>query len=309
MSKKTVDPLALGADVARSYKQLAARKLANGIISLLGLNKAGFLSTEIAQAVDPIIEIPTRYGKLKCYAGHGRLRWRALTFHTEEPTTIPWLDSFKESDVFWDIGANVGLYSIYAAKFRKCRTVAFEPEAQNYALLMRNMVINELGTGCLRASCTAVTNKPGYGELQVRYLTLGGAYNLFHTADAAGRELPESFKAAGGTAESGFRQVNYGTSIDDLILNHGFPSPTHIKIDVDGNEPEIIDGCRRTLKLETLKSFLVEINKKSLRDLAIIDILKSHGFDVVSDYSVWDSKPERSREADVPASNIIFARA
>ena len=308
MANMPVQPLALGSDVARSYKQLVTRKFARVLISVLGLNRGSYIATEIVQAIDPVIKISTRYGTFKCRCDHGRLRWRALTFHTEEPETVSWLDGFGESDVFWDIGANVGLYSIYAAKFRKCTVVAFEPESQNYALLIRNITINDLDTRRIRASCTAITDREGFGDLQVRYLTLGGAYNLFHNAGGSREDLPESFEAAGGTPDSGFRQVNFGTSIDDLVINHGFPSPTHIKIDVDGNEPKIIDGCLKTLKSPTLKSLLIEINRKSARDVAIGDTLAEHGFRVTSDYSVWDSKPERSRADDVPAFNVIFRR-
>ena len=33
---------------------------------------------------------------------------------TKEPGTIAWIEGFTEDDVFWDVGANVGLYSLYA---------------------------------------------------------------------------------------------------------------------------------------------------------------------------------------------------
>ena len=43
--------------------------------------------------------------------------WRVATFFTKEPETLEWIDSFekKEKLIFWDIGANIGLYSIYNA--------------------------------------------------------------------------------------------------------------------------------------------------------------------------------------------------
>lgn len=115
MSKlRSFDPAAFGSDTARSRKQIWARRLADVIVGLLGLNRGGFLATEIAQKIAPVIEIPIQSGTLRCRGGHGRLRWRMETFFTEEPETILWLDSFSPDAVFWDVGANVGLYGIPA---------------------------------------------------------------------------------------------------------------------------------------------------------------------------------------------------
>ena len=61
--------------------------------------------------------------------------FRAETFSTKEPETLEWVDSLNENSVLWDIGANVGLYSIYAAKTRKCKVFSFEPSIFNLELL------------------------------------------------------------------------------------------------------------------------------------------------------------------------------
>jgi FkbM family methyltransferase len=304
-----VNPRALGSDVARSRRQALARKIAASIVGLLGLNRSGRLATEIVQAINPVVSIDTAYGPLLCRGGHGRLVWRAQTFHTEEPETVRWLDGIGRDDIYWDIGANIGLYAIYVAKFRGCRVVAFEPEAQNYALLVENLVLNGIDSDRMQAAPVALGERPGLGTLQVRYLTKGGAYNLFRPPGAEAGPAPASVQAAAGQAvQSGYRQLTYGASIDDLVLNQGMPTPTHIKIDVDGIEPAIIAGCRKVLEMPRLRSLLIEINKSSPADLAIIDILRGHGFAVVSDVSVWDSKPERSRADIMPAANIIFSR-
>jgi FkbM family methyltransferase len=308
-TRPSVDPNALGSDVARSRRQLLARKIARSIVALLGLNRSGYLATEIVQAINPVVSVDTAYGPLLCRGGHGRLVWRARTFHTEEPETIQWLDTIGRDDVYWDIGANVGLYAIYVAKFRGCRVVAFEPEAQNYALLIENLVLNGIERDRMLAGSLALGDRPGLGALEVRYLTKGGAYNLFRSTETDGAAAPASFKAAEYDAQyAGYRQLTYGATIDDLVFTQGLPSPTHIKIDVDGNEPAIIAGCRESLKSTKLRTLLVEINKKSAADLAIIEILKSHGFRVTADVSVWNSKRERSREDDMPAANVIFNR-
>ena len=70
--------------------------------------------------------------------------WRINTFFTKEPETLEWIDSFKgEKIVFWDIGANIGLYSLYAAiKHPNIEIVSFEPSVNNLRILSRNIYKN-----------------------------------------------------------------------------------------------------------------------------------------------------------------------
>ena len=72
---------------------------------------------------------------------------RVNTFFTKEPETLEWIDSFdkKENLIFWDVGANIGLYSIYnALKNRNSQTISFEPSSSNLRVLSRNVSINNL---------------------------------------------------------------------------------------------------------------------------------------------------------------------
>ena len=65
---------------------------------------------------------------------------RAKTFLTKEPDTIEWIEKFNEKDVFLDVGANIGIYSLYAAK-KVSKVWALEPESLNYAMLNLNILI------------------------------------------------------------------------------------------------------------------------------------------------------------------------
>ena len=71
-------------------------------------------------------------------------RYRHKTFFTKEPETLQWMDSFAQNAVFYDIGANVGLYSIYAAKKRNAQVYSFEPSFFNLEFLARNVYMNNL---------------------------------------------------------------------------------------------------------------------------------------------------------------------
>jgi tRNA1(Val) A37 N6-methylase TrmN6 len=70
--------------------------------------------------------------------------WRKETFDTKEPETIEWIDSFEKETVFWDIGANVGVYSLYAALHPSVKVLSFETAASNFYILNKNIEINNL---------------------------------------------------------------------------------------------------------------------------------------------------------------------
>ena len=57
--------------------------------------------------------------KMIFFTPNSIIKWRVDTILSKEPETIEWIDSFKsdskEKIIFWDIGANIGLYSLYAA--------------------------------------------------------------------------------------------------------------------------------------------------------------------------------------------------
>ncbi len=304
--QKSFDPSAIGSDVPRSKKQHYLRKFSKFFVNFVGLNKPGPLSTEIVQQIQPVIKIPTKKGDLLCKIDHGRLLWRANTFYIEEPETINWLDTLKKEDVLWDVGANVGLFSIYAAKVSGCKVYAFEPESQNYASLVENIALNDLGDLCFPAAL-AINDSSKIGQLNVRYITKSGAYNLFET-DERKDYTPESIKSVGGKENCVVKQLTYGVSIDDLINKHGLTPPSHIKIDVDSIEYFIIKGADKTLDSEQVKSVLVEVNRRSEYDLKIPEILKEKGFKLVSERSNWISREDRTKEQEYPATNMIFSR-
>lgn len=296
------DPSAIGSDVPRSLKQYLARRLGSVLVRSLGLNRAGFLSTEIVQQIDPICTIPTAFGVMRCKCGHGRLRWRALTFYSEEPETVKWLESIGADGVLWDIGANVGLYSIYAAKYTGCKVLAVEPEAQNYAILIQNLVLNEVQE-CVIAANLAISDAFGIGTLHVHALTKGGAYNRFSRGAAL-----DALMGTDPAAPRGIQQVQIGVALDDLVERLGCMFPTHVKIDVDGNEPDIVSGGSKVLGHPRCKSVVIEVQRSDLAHGRMLEQLEALGYLCVSARSNWESRANREREKEHPAVNMIFVR-
>jgi hypothetical protein len=73
---------------------------------------------------------------------------RCATMFIKEPQTCEWIKSeVKAGQVFYDIGANIGIYSILAAKYvgGVGRVYAFEPHNANFSRLLDNIAANGLG--------------------------------------------------------------------------------------------------------------------------------------------------------------------
>lgn len=170
--------------------------------------------------------------------------WRVNSLMTKEPDTIAWLATMTPGDLLYDVGANMGQYSLLAAK-RGIRVHAFEPESQNFALLCRNIAINKFDA-ILMPWPLALSDVTGLDHFYVQQLLPGNSCNSF--GDSVNFHLEAK--------QYGFTQGCYGTTLDTFALDHGWP--THIKIDVDGLEHRVLAGAQRAL--EGVKSVLVETN-------------------------------------------------
>ena len=85
-------------------------------IKTLFLNKANKLSCGFAEKLDPICTVHNNGVEYIFSCPNSLIQWRAETFFTKEPETIEWINTFKSDETLFDVGANIGLYSIYAAQ-------------------------------------------------------------------------------------------------------------------------------------------------------------------------------------------------
>jgi FkbM family methyltransferase len=183
---------------------------------------------------------------------------------------LNWIDSFKNGSVLWDVGANIGLYSIYAAKTRDCKVFAFEPSVFCLEFLSRNIWLNEL-----QSQITIVPN-PLSDKTQPNLLTLhsrewGESSNSFGTSlDQDGEEINASFDYS-----------VLGITIDEAISKLNLPAPEHIKIDVDGIEPLILAGGVQTLK--QVESVSVEVPTYRGANEQVSELLTQAGLKLVLD--------------------------
>ena len=199
---------------------------------------------------------------------------RVHTLFTKEPTTIPWLETFDSDEIFFDIGGNVGMYSIYACATTGCRTYAFEPEALNYAELNKNIFINHLH-GRVTAYNIAISDEMRVGEL---YL---GAFGYSYSHHDFNENTWKEDHAFGDKATKKDERLHQGCvsiTVDSLIGDFGLPQPQHIKIDVDGLEHRVVAGMQRTLHSPQLKTVLIEIDFQHPKCAEIVEDMQRLGW-------------------------------
>jgi FkbM family methyltransferase len=222
----------------------------------------------VVQGLSGQQRIATRHGPLTFVTTHPQALQYPREFETREPETIAWIDGFETPCRFWDIGANVGVFSIYAGLRTGIEVRAFEPAAASYAALCRNIEANRLDDR-VSAYCLAFGDRTELGRLYLSATNAGSVFNAFEsTKDCFGNEIAAVF-----------RQGVIGFSIDDFRQQFGLPAPNYLKIDVDSIEERILEGGRQTLRDPELRSVLIELEaEETMRTVRLIEALEAAGF-------------------------------
>jgi FkbM family methyltransferase len=212
--------------------------------------------------------IETRHGPLIFVTTHPQALQYPREFETREPETLAWIDSFETPCRFWDIGANIGVFSVYAGLRAGIEVCAFEPAAANYATLCRNIEANRLDDR-VRAYCVAVSDRIELGSLYLSATNAGSVFNAFES----------THDCFGGEITAVFRQGMLGFSIDGFRRLFGVRAPNYLKIDVDSIEERILEGGQQTLCDPELRSVLIELEAAATpRNKRLIGTLEAAGF-------------------------------
>lgn len=214
----------------------------------------------------------------------------------KEPWTVEWLRNLPAGAVLYDVGANIGITSLIPVENieRNICVVAIEPAPANFASLVKNIELNgfnkrvyalPIGLGAITdiACFNLTTHHPGgamhsFGEIL-----------LIKTSEPC-------------------RSVAYHyclrTRLDDLVDWKGMPFPTHIKIDIDGGEFDLLSGASRVLndsRCQGAQIEIVDIDATHVRSKQVIEIMMKAGFSVKAHYDHNNTFPR--------VTDIQFARA
>lgn len=191
--------------------------------------------------------------EVKLYADSSLERDTRAKSCAKEPMTVRWIQSeLRSDDVLYDVGANVGPYSLIAAKAGAgaATVYAIEPGFQNFHQLCRNILLNGV-EDCIVPLPIALCERTRLDRFHYHSLDVGGALHSFSRAiDYKG----ESFEPRASFG-------SLGISLDDFVRIPGVVPPTLLKIDVDGLEVDVLRGGRDVLRNEGLRSMVIEINE------------------------------------------------
>lgn len=237
-------------------------------------------------------------------------QYRWDTFWDKEPETIAWIDSFEPGTCFWDVGANVGVYSLYCGSLdRNIRILAFEPHEANNEKLHLNrdesrFMMRPDGFAKIEVLCFALGGRVGICEMMVPDPTSGSTgsqiQKLSHT------EAQNTRHTDGGQAQREKNQIVTVETIDHLVhVFPQYPAPDYLKIDIDGQEYSVLLGGFNTLS--TVRSVLIEVSKAS-KEL-VLETMRIKGYSLDDRFNEMTPHSRERRAAEgIDAENIIFTR-
>lgn len=168
----------------------------------------------------PILAGPMRGCRWLPGSGGKILRLLLGTYEPDQTSRV--VQELSEGSVFYDVGAAVGYYTVLAAPRVGAagRVLAFEPDPKNAAFLRRHVEINRFTNVVVRQS--AVGDRDGTATF-----TCGSGTGTGHLSDDGGAPVAIC-------------------RLDSMVEEHGWP--THMKIDVEGAELEVLRGAQGILK-------------------------------------------------------------
>ncbi len=229
--------------MSRSFARLLTG-MVEGLTALKRPRRAATTRALVAEALVQRVTVPTPAGELLVECPSARALHDPQGFGQDEPETVAWIMGLPEGATLWDIGANIGLYSLLAAR-RGLSVLAFEPSAASFAAMARNAEINGLDDR-IAAYCLAFAETTALVTLHM-------------ASSAAGHSMHSIEGHSIGARAGGVRQAVPGFSVDDFIAHFAARPPDAIKLDVDGIEPAILRGAQGTLRAH-VREVLVEID-------------------------------------------------
>jgi FkbM family methyltransferase len=204
----------------------------------------------------------------------------------KEPETVEWLHKILvDGGVLYDIGANVGAYSLIAGRLVQKKggaVYAFEPGYRTYANLVDNVMFNGLGDVIVplpfAANSVTALVRFGYSETSAGSANHGGLMD--------------------GKVPSVANQSLVGCSLDDSVRLFALRPPTCMKIDVDGGEAAVLRGATNLLNGSVLNDILIEIDEQAETASDVHRCLETAGFKLVAEH----------RRGEGGAHNLIWSR-
>jgi FkbM family methyltransferase len=223
--------------------------------------------------------------------------WRAETIFEKEPGTVKWIQSFQPGDVFYDIGANIGVYTLLAAKQvgPTGKVIACEPHLPNAVALMQNVKASGFASRVMVLTA-ALSSFDGWQEFSYLSLKRGSSGSQIRQAKVGGKAF-----------EPAIVEWKRTLSLGHLLAEHWSDRPAHIKIDVDGHEPQIVRGLIPSLNSPVVS---VQVETEPQHREELVATFAAEGYDVSGVHYTSNGTHAIEQGADPVSviSNTIFRR-
>lgn len=201
---------------------------------------------------------------------HEYTRFHDPTMKGETDVLEEVLSTLKSDDVFYDVGANVGLYTCFAGrKTSNGHVVAFEPHPLNVGRIEENARLNDLE---VMIHGVALAEEDGSATLEVDADVTGVVGHVDKEAEGVGTSTNPEIELRRG---------------DGMVESGDIPAPNVVKIDVDGGEADVISGLEETLGASECRRIYCEIHPGALEEYGasaseVHEMLEKAGFELTT---------------------------
>jgi len=193
------------------------------------------------------------------------------------------LHMLRPGDLFLDVGANIGSYTVLAAGGAGAKVISVEPIPATFEKLQVNVVLNKLSER-IELHCAGLSDT----RRTLRFSSEQDTMNhvLVHGEQVPAIEVPV-------------------LELDDLLAGR---VPQIIKIDVEGHEKAVLSGAARTLSNPGLTAVIMEVNGSGVRygiaDDELLAVMRDHGFEPMH----YDGILRQVSDWRATGGNAIFVR-
>jgi FkbM family methyltransferase len=194
--------------------------------------------------------------------------------HRKEDNIKEFIDAIPTGSVFYDLGACLGWFSIYAAAIG-LKTYAFEVDKFNFEGLEKNMIMNPEIHSNIRVFNKGIADKRRIVNLNAGNQVIGGHHKTLDLEDYTGQE---------NIVHKDYVYEIEVIGLDEFITELELPFPEYLKVDIDGSEHAFLQGA--TKSLENAKGLVIELEESSDLFQDCYDTIISYGFNLKKKYKI-----------------------
>lgn len=194
--------------------------------------------------------------------------------HRREDNIKEFIDQIPAGSTFYDLGACLGWFSLYAASLG-LNTYSFEVDEFNFIGLEQNLALNPSVHGNIKTFNRGIADRRRTIKLNAGNQMIGGHHKTLDLENYAGQE---------NIVRKDFVYDVEVIGLDEFITELGLPFPEYMKIDIDGSEHAFLQGAQKSL--EHAKGIVIELEESNKYFQECYETILSYGFKVKEKFAI-----------------------